>query len=276
MHERLKPCGDTTALFEAQGPHTDLFFSVVRSEMPYGSNKERLTSPEILDVCGELIVITGSSGSGKTTLAKAVADKIQAIFGKPADRIVTHTTRPPRPHEVDGSDYKFVPSIPDLEDSHQVQQHKISYLETSGHYEARYGTPLEEVMEVLNGACKILLLDPEAAAKIPEQIRNRLSDDPEAAEKLVMATHVIYLGVDRLTQLKDRIWGRLRDGNPNQTISPEAKQKFLMRLEEDWQTWQNLAETFKNEPNFHVIMNTGPIEEIDCVAQAVIEAITAR
>jgi guanylate kinase len=50
-----------------------------------------------------LLVLSSPSGAGKTTLTR----KIQATF---PDLVfsVSHTTRPPRPNEVDGKDYHFV------------------------------------------------------------------------------------------------------------------------------------------------------------------------
>ena len=50
-----------------------------------------------------LFVIAAPSGAGKTSLVKALLEQ------KPRLRVsVSHTTRKPRPHEVDGRDYFFV------------------------------------------------------------------------------------------------------------------------------------------------------------------------
>jgi guanylate kinase len=48
-----------------------------------------------------VFVITGAAGSGKTTVAKYLRDTYQMA------RVITHTTRDPRPGEVDGTDYYF-------------------------------------------------------------------------------------------------------------------------------------------------------------------------
>ena len=49
------------------------------------------------------LVISGPSGSGKTTAAEALLKDDASLA-----RLVTNTTRPPRPGEVDGRDYHFL------------------------------------------------------------------------------------------------------------------------------------------------------------------------
>src|SRR3569832_2418640 len=51
---------------------------------------------------GILVVISSPSGAGKTTLAHRLAEQERLEFS------VSYTTRPPRPGETDGVDYKFV------------------------------------------------------------------------------------------------------------------------------------------------------------------------
>ena len=48
------------------------------------------------------IILVGKTGSGKTTIRDWISDNLRY------DKIVTYTTRPPRPHEVNGEDYNFV------------------------------------------------------------------------------------------------------------------------------------------------------------------------
>jgi len=50
-----------------------------------------------------LLVVTGPSGAGKTTLIHRLLEKHPEIKFS-----VSHTTRPPRPGEIDGVDYYFV------------------------------------------------------------------------------------------------------------------------------------------------------------------------
>lgn len=50
---------------------------------------------------GRVYVITGASGTGKTTVANYLVRAYQM------HKVVTHTTRAPRPGEIDGVDYYF-------------------------------------------------------------------------------------------------------------------------------------------------------------------------
>jgi guanylate kinase len=56
------------------------------------------------DVTGTLYVISAPSGAGKTSLVRALLDST----GEALALSVSHTTRAPRPGEVDGRDYHFV------------------------------------------------------------------------------------------------------------------------------------------------------------------------
>lgn len=52
---------------------------------------------------GSVFVLSGPSGTGKSTLARKLVQQVpDLVFA------VSHTTRPPRPGEVDGVDYFFV------------------------------------------------------------------------------------------------------------------------------------------------------------------------
>ena len=50
-------------------------------------------------ISGNLFIITAASGAGKTSLVKAVLEKDPGIKIS-----ISHTTRAPRPGEVDGED----------------------------------------------------------------------------------------------------------------------------------------------------------------------------
>ena len=53
-----------------------------------------------------LFIIAAASGAGKTTLVKALLNKDRDLQAS-----VSHTTRKPRPGEVDGVDYHFVDEV---------------------------------------------------------------------------------------------------------------------------------------------------------------------
>ena len=52
---------------------------------------------------GMMIILSSPSGSGKTTLTKKLAKNNSNFVIS-----ISHTTRKPRPNEVDGVDYYFV------------------------------------------------------------------------------------------------------------------------------------------------------------------------
>ncbi|MBI5781599.1 MAG: guanylate kinase [Rhodocyclales bacterium] len=52
---------------------------------------------------GTLYIVTAPSGAGKTTLVRAVLEREPGLALS-----VSYTTRPPRPGEIDGRDYRFV------------------------------------------------------------------------------------------------------------------------------------------------------------------------
>ena len=52
---------------------------------------------------GMLFVLSSPSGAGKTTLTKKIAEDNKNFIIS-----ISHTTRKPRPNEIDGKDYYFV------------------------------------------------------------------------------------------------------------------------------------------------------------------------
>lgn len=64
---------------------------------------QQITRKEAATVAGNLFVVAAPSGGGKTSLTRALLER------EPGIRLsVSHTTRPPRPGEIDGVDYHFV------------------------------------------------------------------------------------------------------------------------------------------------------------------------
>lgn len=78
-----------------------------------------------------IIAIVGASGSGKTTLARHLTD----IIGIPS--LVSYTTRPMRPGEVNGVDHHFV------DGSYPIPRNPLAYTFFGGHH---YWTEREQVV----------------------------------------------------------------------------------------------------------------------------------
>ena len=57
----------------------------------------------VIDKKGMMFVLSSPSGVGKTTLTKKLAENNSQFAIS-----ISHTTRKPRPNEIDGKDYHFV------------------------------------------------------------------------------------------------------------------------------------------------------------------------
>ena len=55
------------------------------------------------DLNNIMIILSSPSGAGKTTITKKIQQKYQSFKIS-----VSHTTRKPRPNEIDGVDYYFI------------------------------------------------------------------------------------------------------------------------------------------------------------------------
>ena len=87
---------------------------------------------------GNLFIISAASGAGKTTLVKKLLTLINDLTLS-----ISHTTRNPRPGEIDGKDYFFVTNEIFAE---MVKEDK--FLETAKCHGSFYGTSRNFVQEV--------------------------------------------------------------------------------------------------------------------------------
>ena len=119
---------------------------------------------------GRLFVIAAASGTGKTSLVKALMAAMPELQFS-----VSHTTRRPRPGEVDGTDYHFV--------DHATFRRMIDdgeFLEHASVFDNSYGTSRRQVEDALaRGQDLILEIDWQGA----QQVRARL---PEAIDVFIL------------------------------------------------------------------------------------------
>jgi guanylate kinase len=97
---------------------------------------------------GRIFVLSAPSGAGKSTLARAVIASTPALV-----RLVTYTTRPPRPGEVDGCDYHFI--------SHEAFLQRLGageMLESATVHGYLYGTSRLDVNRLCQQGCDVLLV----------------------------------------------------------------------------------------------------------------------
>ena len=106
---------------------------------------------------GHLYVISAPSGAGKTSLVKVL------VAARPELTVsVSHTTRTPRPHEVDGRDYHFV-SKADFEQ----RVASGAFLEHARVFDNYYGTDRRQVGARLSTGRDVLLeIDWQGARQI--------------------------------------------------------------------------------------------------------------
>ncbi len=104
------------------------------------------TDPHGMRRRGVLFVLSSPSGAGKSTIAKKL------LAAEPElSMSVSYTTRAPRPGEVDGKDYHFVPL-----DRFREMANNHEFLEWAHVFDNRYGTPKADVFHTLSEGGDIL------------------------------------------------------------------------------------------------------------------------
>jgi guanylate kinase len=105
---------------------------------------------------GRVVVISGPSGVGKSTIVGEVLRQTGAAFS------VSVTTRPPRPGEVDGRDYRFIdgPAFQRLDRDGEL-------LEWAMVFGQAYGTPAKPVRQAVEAGKTIVLdIDVQGALQV--------------------------------------------------------------------------------------------------------------
>ncbi|WP_034765487.1 guanylate kinase [Chrysiogenes arsenatis] len=136
---------------------------------------------------GQIVVLSAPSGAGKTTLARKLERSVTHVHFS-----TSHTTRPPRPGEVNGKDYFFV----DLERFIHLMQagEFVEYATVHGNY---YGTSARHLREaVAEGKTILLDIDCQGAFQIKEKF-------PESI--------LIFILPPSIKELRERIMKRGKD-----------------------------------------------------------------
>ncbi|MFQ5526805.1 MAG: guanylate kinase [Thermoanaerobaculia bacterium] len=149
---------------------------------------------------GTLLIVSAPSGAGKTTLIqRALTGDDPHLEGLVFS--VSHTTRPPRPDEVDGRDYHFV-----TEDVFRQMMVEDEFLEWADVYGQLKGTSKAAVLPYLaEGRDVILDIDVQGAAQVLEsypQAESVLILPPSYAE---LERRLLGRGVDDPEQLARRL-----------------------------------------------------------------------
>jgi guanylate kinase len=155
-----------------------------------------------------LIVISGPSGVGKDALIQRMKDE-----GLPFHFVVTATTRPQRPDEVDGVDYIFV-SMSEFADMIERQE-LLEYAIVYGDYK---GIPKGQVRDALaSGQDVIMRLDVQGAATV-----RRLA--PEAI--------LVFLTASSEKELVTRLGARKTESPDQLKIRIATSRQEMKRLRE--------------------------------------------
>ena len=88
---------------------------------------------------GGMFILSSPSGAGKTSLSRKLLEKNKNLFLS-----ISFTTRPPRPLEVNESDYFFVDEKKFID-----MLNKDEFLEHAKVFDFYYGTPKKPVMNAL-------------------------------------------------------------------------------------------------------------------------------
>ena len=176
---------------------------------------------------GKVVVITGPSGVGKSTILREVLRRTGALFS------VSATTRPVRPEEVDGRDYRFVSRR--TFEKMIAEAELFEWAEVFGEY---YGTPAGPVQQAMaDGKTMLLEIDVQGGMQVHEKM-------PEA-------TFVLILPPGR-GELKRRLAARA-------TERPEVIESRFTRAQEE------ILAAQRSGVYTHTVVNNDLAQAIDTV-----------
>lgn len=111
------------------------------------------------------VVLAGPSGSGKTTVGRALERLEEVSFS------VSATTRPPRPEEEDGVDYRFL-----TREAFEGLQERGELLEWAEVHGELYGTPRSSLREARRRGAHLLLdIDVQGARSVRQRVPETVS-----------------------------------------------------------------------------------------------------
>ncbi|MDI6814266.1 MAG: guanylate kinase [Desulfitobacteriaceae bacterium] len=180
-----------------------------------------------------LIVISGPSGAGKDSVIRALKKR-----GLPIHFVVTATSRPKRPNEVEGVDYLFVSRarFEEMIANNELIEHAVVY----GEYK---GVPRQQVMDALaSGKDVILRVDVQGALTLRRQF-------PDAV--------LIFLSAEDLDEIAKRLESR----------STEEEEELRRRLDTAQWEMDHLCEF-----DYWVVNRRGKLNQTADILIAIIQA----
>ena len=136
-----------------------------------------------------LYVFAAPSGAGKTSLVKALVEQSDGI-----EVSVSHTTRAPRPGEVDGVNYHFTNV-----EAFNAMVNEGAFLEHAQVFDNFYGTAQANIEERLEARVDVILeIDWQGARQVRQQFPDSLG---------------VFILPPSRQALEDRLRGRGQDGD---------------------------------------------------------------
>jgi len=147
------------------------------------------------DVHPVLMIIAGPAGTGKTTLAARIVAEVPGV-----EKVITVTTRPARPDEVDGKDYHFFTE--GKFDRSLAHGEFLEWARVHGRF--RYGTLRRSVHEKLAAGINLVMnVDVQGVRSINEVAKS----DPMIRSALV----TVFVKPPSMEELRNRLIGRGHD-----------------------------------------------------------------
>jgi guanylate kinase len=138
-----------------------------------------------------LLILAGPAGVGKSTLCDRLVREVPGF-----ERVITATTRPPRPNELHARDYHFL-----SEAEFDARLAASDFLEWAWvHRKYRYGTLKSAVLDRLPHSSLVMNIDVQGV----RSIRAAARQIPLLKSRLV----TIFVAPDSLDVLRDRLQGR--------------------------------------------------------------------
>lgn len=152
------------------------------------------------------MIVSGPAGSGKTTLC----ERLLKEFAPRLQRVVTATSRPPRPGEIDGADYFFL-----ADDDFDRRVRAGEFYEHARVHANRYGVLREAVLKNLEASRDLLLnIDVQGAATF----RSAAKIDPRMGDRLTS----VFIMPQNMDQIRERLVGRGSDDSAEITRRMET------------------------------------------------------
>lgn len=203
------------------------------------------------DRAGLVLVICAPSGTGKSTLTRRLlADHPRFTFS------VSHTTRAPRPGEVDGKDYRF--TDPETFKRRAAEGFFAEWAEVHGNF---YGTPLQATREILAdgrdilfdidvqgakqlkdnlGLGRYVFLFPPTMQELERRLRGRGADAEDAIRRRLTnaraeMAEATFFDTWIVNDDLDRAYADLVCAYKAETLSPDCRPGFLESMLVDWE-----------------------------------------